>query len=572
MVIRLKFSLKDGLCDPGEKVTRTFDVPGSITLEELCSCLLNSLGFDFDHLFAFYHNDKEYVGGNPFSSGQDRCRVKLFSLNLKKGDKLRFIYDFGDNWDFEVRVLSVSDAPGAPASLIRSEGEVEQYPDYDEFEDEESEWDDDAEWDDESGFGLFDEPDPLMSYEWNYEASDKLFEAAFKYRKTSLWKKIYSDEPFALKYRDGSLAYVSIQGSDDSNIGINVYPNDGGLEAYRRLIGVPITLFDDDIIGKAVSQDCVSLMYDDEDMLRPEEIDSVKKYASQHRISLKGQKAYPHVWRFVPGYVPWHPTDESDEERLYEAILAATHVAGLLKKTDRDSLGFTLLTAEGNAIPLISITDNGYELGKLDVPELKPMTFPKAALPDEKIKKKFAASKARQAVECKIISSAAAIYLSDSGVPVIPRMLFSSNHKSGFTYKPAILEDYENGAAEAMTAWLNSLIDSEFIPRVFMADDDNTYEYLKDMAAELGCRVERHPYLDNVEEAVDALEDNMLDYDEEDFKETYNEMLDMMEYLANAPASEVRSLPGDLKLMLREMGKSGIIPPELHEKIQKKLK
>ena len=41
-------------------------------------------------------------------------------------------------------------------------------------------------------------------------ASDKLYECAFEYKKTKLWKKLWDTEIFAVKFSDGEIGYVSV--------------------------------------------------------------------------------------------------------------------------------------------------------------------------------------------------------------------------------------------------------------------------------------------------------------------------------------------------------------------------
>ena len=60
------------------------------------------------------------------------CDYKLHQLNLQKSDKFLFIFDFGDDWHFQCKVLRVIDEDTKEAEILRSVGEPpEQYPDFD---------------------------------------------------------------------------------------------------------------------------------------------------------------------------------------------------------------------------------------------------------------------------------------------------------------------------------------------------------------------------------------------------------------------------------------------------------
>ena len=51
MIYRLQVELIAGMYMPERNVTRTLDVAGSCNLEKLCIDILNSIDFDFDHMY-----------------------------------------------------------------------------------------------------------------------------------------------------------------------------------------------------------------------------------------------------------------------------------------------------------------------------------------------------------------------------------------------------------------------------------------------------------------------------------------------------------------------------------------
>ena len=59
------------------------------------------------------------------------CDVNLSKLGLQKNDKFKFVFDFGDDWEFQCRVLRIIDEDTDAATMIRAVGESpEQYPDH----------------------------------------------------------------------------------------------------------------------------------------------------------------------------------------------------------------------------------------------------------------------------------------------------------------------------------------------------------------------------------------------------------------------------------------------------------
>lgn len=142
MIYTIKGTLTGGMYAPSHEVSRTIRIGGSATLDDLCDVMLRSLDFDHDHMYQFCMDNRPY-SNNGYISGKGRdgmpsTREKLYRAGLKTGQKFLFIYDFGDDWMFQMEVLSaVNESGNIPAEVLESVGEVEQYPVWDETEDEE---------------------------------------------------------------------------------------------------------------------------------------------------------------------------------------------------------------------------------------------------------------------------------------------------------------------------------------------------------------------------------------------------------------------------------------------------
>ncbi len=103
---------------------------------KLAKAILDAFDFDFDHLYKFTFEDsmKNPVRVvDPNSSGDlDAEEVEIGMVSLQEGSEIKFHYDFGDNWQFEVVLESI--APKDPdfkgAKLLETHGEsFPQYPD-----------------------------------------------------------------------------------------------------------------------------------------------------------------------------------------------------------------------------------------------------------------------------------------------------------------------------------------------------------------------------------------------------------------------------------------------------------
>lgn len=119
---------------------RHIQISKSATLYNLHKAIISAFAFDDDHAHAFFM-DNHYWSANAFFSmkihGDERLtkNYKLEKLKLTKGDQFKYIFDFGDEWRFQCKVLRTVEETVDIPSVIRRVGESpEQYP----------QWEDDA--------------------------------------------------------------------------------------------------------------------------------------------------------------------------------------------------------------------------------------------------------------------------------------------------------------------------------------------------------------------------------------------------------------------------------------------
>ena len=141
-------------------VSRTLEMDGTETLDDLSSAILDAFGFDHCHLYMFSLTRKPYDDDGYYhpmaEKGAKADKIAIDSLELKSRRKILYLYDFGDEWMFHVTVKKVveADAP-SPIRVAESRGELEQYPIWGEEEGweedswEEEDWEEDS-WEEEN--------------------------------------------------------------------------------------------------------------------------------------------------------------------------------------------------------------------------------------------------------------------------------------------------------------------------------------------------------------------------------------------------------------------------------------
>ena len=126
---------------------RHIQISASDTLYKLHQAILNAFEFDDDHMHAFFMDNKRWSNWDCYVSSKseptDRLskRYSLKKAGLVRGKKFLYLFDFGDEWVFQCKVLREVDEKTDIPSVIRSVGEApDQYPN------DEEDWDE-CEWD-----------------------------------------------------------------------------------------------------------------------------------------------------------------------------------------------------------------------------------------------------------------------------------------------------------------------------------------------------------------------------------------------------------------------------------------
>lgn len=147
-----------------KRIWRKIEILGSQTLNDLHMAIQEAFNFDADHLYSFFMSGKawdlsnfEYhhpeADGGPagvrmramilFFQGSrpeprlPATRMRIESLSLKPKQKFLYLFDYGDEWLFEVEFLKEGSSEKALyPRIIDSRGEApQQYQDWDEEED-----------------------------------------------------------------------------------------------------------------------------------------------------------------------------------------------------------------------------------------------------------------------------------------------------------------------------------------------------------------------------------------------------------------------------------------------------
>ncbi len=115
---------------------RRIAIGGDSSFEELAATILDAFSFDPDHLYRFSCKDRfgrSVEIHHPYSAGDfdsaSVAEVTVGDLPLYQGMRIGFLFDFGDQWDFDIQTENVNadSMIGKPQVLERHGEAPEQY-------------------------------------------------------------------------------------------------------------------------------------------------------------------------------------------------------------------------------------------------------------------------------------------------------------------------------------------------------------------------------------------------------------------------------------------------------------
>lgn len=120
-----------------KEIYRIIQIDANSTLDGLSTTILTAFQFDNDHLYMFSLNRKRYDREGFYhpnaDGGKNAAKAKIGSLGLKEKNKFMFLYDFGDEWIFDIVVKKIQPNEARTLTFVTEEkGELNQYPDWDE--------------------------------------------------------------------------------------------------------------------------------------------------------------------------------------------------------------------------------------------------------------------------------------------------------------------------------------------------------------------------------------------------------------------------------------------------------
>lgn len=133
-----------GADDFDSKVLRKIQIPETKSLYNFAKVITQAFGFYFDHCFGFYDSFRRYhdskkayelfadIGEEPLSpTTKGVKKTKIAQAFKNPGDRMLFLFDYGDGWRFAVELKEIKQAEKwdlKPVILEKIGEAPEQYP------------------------------------------------------------------------------------------------------------------------------------------------------------------------------------------------------------------------------------------------------------------------------------------------------------------------------------------------------------------------------------------------------------------------------------------------------------
>jgi len=112
---RAVHTIKVTLRDSRPPIWRCLEVPSSSTLQQLHTIIQVAFGWEDYHIWVFETPWERYGMTDRELEIRSAAAKRLGQVAPRPGDKLRYTYDFGDDWEHDIVVQAVSDAEPAIA-------------------------------------------------------------------------------------------------------------------------------------------------------------------------------------------------------------------------------------------------------------------------------------------------------------------------------------------------------------------------------------------------------------------------------------------------------------------------
>lgn len=393
---------------------------------------------------------------------------------------------------------------------------------------------------------------------WN-----KLYELAFRYKKTKLWDIVWDTSLFAVELSGGRIGYVNIVGMFGEECALNLYIGEDGLNSFWKEKRETVWMLDPiEEHECAIQRNCLQCIFVGKEELSRMELEGARLYARAHQIRIAGKNAYPQFIRCRPYHVPWPLQTDEEQEDLCQALKAAIWLAASKGNSRRESL-FLPAARAAKEILFLQEQGEGFTEGKITLGKETPGEWPQPKAGND-IKIARLKKARRQGVwECEIIWMLEAVREKPEDIPFFPAILMAVESSSGYILPMAPVRDYEGDTEELLHHFIDALLHNNICPKELKVRDERTFAFAKALCGRLKIKIQIQEELQAVREAKGEL---LMHIDMSEEEET-EEIISMLQELLKENEGRLENLPPVIISKLQTLVEQNVLPKEMENKL-----
>lgn len=398
-----------------------------------------------------------------------------------------------------------------------------------------------------------------------------LYEAAFLYKKTKLWKKLWDNHLFALRLSSGEVGYVCVMGHAGEYCSVAVYPGEAGIRSYFKIAEAELAFLPPFQAHEMIlAQNCLQAALEVKDQLMPEELEEVQEYAAQHGTRLAGKNAYPQFIKYEPNRHPWHVVRREDIDMLWETLQACILLAQELENSRPEDLGIERLAPGAAFVPLFEVKGD-----RLISAGYAPLVHDEKTFPAVEAANELALAAVRKLPklgvwEAEVVRMPQPAQDDPKESPYYPLFLMAVESESGYMLPVEMVPDGDERPQSLLDSFAAALRTQKACPERILCRDLRTYRLLEDFCRKCGIDLEiADGELPALDEAQDYLWKDFGGADDD--PEMDNWLEDMAEMILSIPASELKNAPAGMLADVKQLLVEGLFPKALAAKLEKKL-
>lgn len=398
-------------------------------------------------------------------------------------------------------------------------------------------------------------------------ASDKLYKLAFEYKKTKLWKKLWDNEIFAVKFSDGEIGYVSIMGKGGTYTAVAVYVGARAFQTYRE-IQEGEKLFDSYFKEREhlTCQNCLQLAFENKEELRDVELKEAREYAKRYGIRFAGKNSYPQFLNYVPCRFPWNTFSEKEEMYLEETLEATIEIAGQLNRKTAQELGIREISGETRQVICFEKSGNKYRTAMEELPLARKKQFLKPEPLDDFTLASLKRIKKKEVFECELVYLPEPVQNLPDEQPFFPLMLMMVSKKDGLILPINIVKSYEENLGNLLRYMAESLKNLGRRPGKLLVRDERTFAFLDEFGRQMQAEVRIESSLPELDEAQESMIEEF--WVDEDIEGNVSDFLQILDAMEGMPDEVLCTMPDEMLEQLEFMADSHMLPPDLLRRVE----